>query len=193
MGRPKSVIFGVGINDADYVVQPTLNGKQIMCQFYQTWTGMLERCYSRKYHVRQPTYINCSACEEWHKFSNFKKWMERQDWQGKELDKDLLFVGNKVYSPEACVFVDSMTNNFTTDRASNRGATPIGVSLDKRSGKFTAQIRNPFTKKNDYLGTYIFADHAHKAWKKRKHELACQLADLQTDHRVAIALRLRYL
>jgi hypothetical protein len=33
---------------------------------------------------------------------------------------------------------------------------------------------------------------AHKAWQARKHELACMLADLQTDDRIASRLREMY-
>lgn len=119
--------------------------------------------------------------------------MEVQSWQGKQLDKDLLVKGNKFYSPENCVFVDRVTNSFTIDRGANRGVWPLGVSFDKRDVKFRAQCSNPFTKKNENLGYFTCSDEAHQAWKKRKHELACQLADLQTDKRVAAALRTRYL
>lgn len=185
-------VVGVGINDADYVVQPTVNGKRVCCPFYRTWKHMLERCYSSKYQTIQPTYVGCSVCEEWLTFSNFKKWMEAQDWEGKELDKDLLVKGNKVYSPETCVFVDSNTNLFTLDNSAARGESLIGTYFDKRRRKFMAYCSNPFTGKKEHLGMFKCQDQAHFAWKKRKYELACQLADLQSDNRVAKALRERY-
>ena len=66
------------------------------------------------------------------------------------------------------------------------------VCFHKRVKKFSATIGNPFTKKQEHLGYFTCPNEAHQAWKKRKHELACQLADIQTDQRVAEALRIRY-
>lgn len=189
----KKLVYSKGVNDADYVVQPTINGMRVTCPFYQVWVDMLKRCYDAKYQSRQPTYIDCITCKEWLIFSAFKAWMETRDWQGKELDKDLLVNGNKVYSPEACVFVDRVINNFTTDRGAARGDWPIGVIFCKNVGKFRSRICNPFTKKKEHLGYFVCSDAAHQAWRKRKHQIACQLADLQTDERVANALRTRYL
>lgn len=193
MGIDAKLVHGVGLNDADYAVTPIVNGKRNRCRFYRTWESMLNRCYSAKYQAKQPTYIGCYVCDEWLTFSNFKKWMEQQDWQGKELDKDLLFVGNKIYSPDTCVFVDKKTNSFANDHGAARGEWPIGVSFHKHVGKFSAQCGNQITEKREHLGYFTCPNEAHKAWKKRKHELACQLADLQNDERVADALRTRYL
>ena len=188
-----NLVYGVGINDANYKVKPVVNGKRAYCKFYDTWVHMLARCYSQKCQNKQPTYIGCSVCDEWLTFSNFKRWMESQDWEGKEIDKDLLFVGNRVYSPETCCFVSSTTNTFILHSLASKGSLPIGVYFNKPSKKYLAQCCNPITKKNENLGRFLCQNEAHKAWKKRKHELACMLADLQTDDRVAGALRTRYL
>lgn len=188
----RKLVYGVALNDADYAVKPVVNGKQLPCPFYQAWKDMLRRCYDTNFQAKKPTYARCSVADEWLVFSNFKRWMEMQDWIGKHLDKDILVKGNKVYSPNTCVFIDEATNNFTTDRAADRGEFPIGVSFRKDNGKFQALCRNQFTKKLEHLGFFTCTEQAHQAWKKRKHELACQLADIQTDGRVAAALRLRY-
>jgi hypothetical protein len=118
--------------------------------------------------------------------------MEKQDWEGLQLDKDLLFEGNKIYSAETCVFVTKAINTFTTDRGNDRGEWLIGVDWHKRVGKFKSQCRNPFTKKGEYLGYFACEQQAHKAWLKRKLELAHLLAAEQTDERVAKALIERY-
>lgn len=188
------LVHGVGINDAEYAVQPKVDGKQVTCPFYRVWQSMLTRCYSDKYQAKQPTYIGCMVCEEWLIFSNFRKWMVKQNWEGNQLDKDLLFKGNKKYSPEACVFVPRIVNSFTNDCGSARGNHLIGCCWHKTKGKFMARCSNPFTKKLEHLGTFNSELDAHKAWKRRKHELACQLADSShvTDERVANALRVRY-
>lgn len=187
------LIYGVALNDVGCFAQEAVNGSRVHCKFYATWKGVLERCYSKKCQDKHPTYIGCSLSNEWLVFSNFKRWMETQDWQGKEIDKDLLFVGNKIYSPYTCVFVDRLTNSFVIDCGASRGAYPLGVGWHIRVEKFQARCSNPFSKKREHLGYFSCQHEAHIAWKKRKRELACKLADLQSDKRVAEALRTRYL
>ena len=198
----RKLVYGVGVNDADYAVTKwesvgCVHGKQKrklvwVCPFYKTWTNMLERCYSIKYQERYPTYRGCSVSAEWLTFSVFKNWMETQDWQDKQLDKDLLFENNKVYSPESCVFVSGMVNNFTTDSGASRGELPIGVDWHKGTNKFRSSCSNPFTKKREYLGLFDCELEAHQVWLKRKLELAKELAAIQTDPRVTEALINRY-
>lgn len=193
MTKEKKTVYGVGVSDLDYKAHEFVNGVHAICAFYETWKGMLRRCYDEKYQKKKLTYVGCSVCEEWLTFSNFKAWMVNQYWRGKQLDKDILIKGNKVYSPETCVFVSALTNSFTTERYSARGQWPLGVTLERKSGKFVAQCCNPFLRKRQKIGRFTSDVDAHLAWKKRKHELACQLAELQSDERVAQALRLRYL
>ena len=200
--KTKKLVHGVGINDADYVVRRFetigyVNGKQKqklvwICPFYRTWKSMLERCYSIKYQERNPTYAECTVSNDWLTFSNFKSWMAAQDFEGNQLDKDLLFEGNKVYSPETCVFVSGMVNKFTTDRGAARGEFLIGVSWYKRDGKFVSKCCNPFTKKQEHLGLFDCEQEAHKAWLTRKLALAYGLSAIQEDTRVAEALINRY-
>lgn len=186
------LIQGVGINDAGYTVKPVINGKQVACVFFSKWERMITRCYSAVYQLKRPTYVGCVVCDEWIKFSNFKDWMENQDWAGKELDKDILGDG-KLYSPENCAFVDALTNTFINENLSSRGESPIGVDICKKTGRFRARCQNPFTKKLEHLGYFEDALDAHRQWKKRKHELSVRLSFMQEDSRVANALRARYL
>ena len=200
--KAKRLVYGVGLNDAGYVVQRFENlgyvdGKQKqkrvwICPYYNTWKSMIKRCYSAKYQENRPTYRGCSVSTEWHTFSSFRGWMEGQGWEGKNLDKDWLFEGNKVYSPETCVFVTPLVNNFTNDTVATRGEWLIGVHWDKRDGKFIARCSNPFSGKQENLGRFDCEQEAHNAWLKRKLELAHELAAIQTDERVAKALIDRY-
>ena len=199
--KAKKLVHGIGINDADYVVRRMetieVNGKRKQrmvweCPYYRVWHNMIQRCYSAKLQDRYPTYIGCTVSEEWLTFSNFRAWMEKQDWECKQLDKDLLFEGNKVYSAETCVFVTGEVNTFTLDRGASRGEWLIGACWDKEKSKFKSQCRNPFTKKGEYLGLFDCELEAHQAWLNRKLELAHLLAAEQTDDRVAKALIERY-
>lgn len=200
--KPKKKVHGVGINNADYVVVKYetieyVDGKQkqklvCFCPYYRVWKSMLQRCYSAKYQERNPAYKGCTVSDEWLTFTNFKSWMESQNWEGLQLDKDLLFEGNKVYSAETCVFLTRTVNMFTTDRGTARGELLIGVCCYKAAGKFQSSCNNPFTKKQEHLGYFDCEQEAHEAWARRKLELAQELAAIQTDQRVAKALIDRY-
>lgn len=193
MGSKNKLLFGVGVNDANYSIRKGPRGNNIVCRFYVRWADMIKRCYSTKHQAKRPTYIGCTVCHEWLTFSKFKTWMEKQDWEGKELDKDILVKGNKVYSPETCAFISKDLNKFTSERCASRGNHPLGVWFHAQNKNYVAECRNPFTKKRGHIGCFDCPHEAHQAWRKRKHELACQLADLQSDQRVAKALRTRYL
>jgi hypothetical protein len=189
----RKLVYGVGINDANYVTSPKVNGKQVSCIFYRTWKHMIDRCYSEKCQSTNPTYVGCAVSEQWHLFSTFKAWMEKQEWEGNQLDKDILIPENKVYSDENCIFVSNKLNSFLTDRGAARGSNLIGVHFCKRDRKYISQCNNPFTLKKERLGCFDSEIDAHNAWKKRKHELALIYADMQTDERIANALRIRFL
>lgn len=185
----KKLVQGVGINDATYATCPAVNGVRVTCQFYSIWSAMLRRAYSKNYKNRNPTYEGVTVCEEWHRFSVFKAWMETQDWEGKQLDKDLLVPGNKIYSPDTCIFVSSQVNCFLNKQTSSRGEFPIGVYFNKKNKKFLAQCRIlGYRARQEYLGLFDCPKEAHKAWLDRKRELAVELAALQSDGRVASAI-----
>lgn len=194
----RKLIYGVGIKDAEYKTIATRvldDGKQInvwICPFYRAWRDMLARCYSASYQSRYPAYVGCSVSEEWLKLSAFTEWMINQDWEGKCLDKDILFPGNKVYSGETCVFVESRLNLFLVDRRADRGAYPLGVSRINGNGNFRASCSNPWSRKNESLGVFASPEAAHEAWRACKHRHALVFADMQDDPRIACALRSRF-
>lgn len=196
--KVRKLVCGVGINDADYIYKTWetlgfINGKRKtrvtwICPFYSRWKHMITRCYSERQQKVQPTYLGCSVCEEWLTFSKFKSWMETQDWEGKELNKDLLVKGNRIYSVQTCIFVSKIVNRFLNGNGSQRGKYQLGVSLEGYTGKFKAQCRNPLTNKKEYLGLFESEIKAYEAWLARKQELATLLAGQQMGERVAQAL-----
>lgn len=187
-----NIVFGVGINDANYKVTTTAEGKMKYCVFYSRWRGMLRRCYDEKQLQKSPTYRGCTVAPEWHSFMNFRSWMLEQDWEGdKQLDKDLLIEGNKIYSPDTCIFVSCQVNNFLTDSNASRGALPIGVSWGKQQGKYKVHCQD-LGKGNKFLGLYDSVEDASEAYTQYKRKLAIYLASIQENKRIADALTRRY-
>ncbi len=198
MRAKNTLVFGHGINDAGYSVTryKVIDGKnrQVwMCPIYRTWRDMLGRCYSNAYQRKKPTYIGCSVTASWLVFSNFSRWMLLQEWQGMALDKDIIFKSNKVYAPDNCTFVTQALNSFLNDYVNGLGNFPIGAAWVTSKRKFQCQCHNPFLGIREKLGDFNSPDDAHEAWRKRKHQHALRYADLQTDPRLAQALRIRYL
>jgi hypothetical protein len=184
--KRNKLVYGIGINDADYNIQPIIDGKQVMCKYYSTWAKMLQRCYYPKLHARHPTYIGCTVTKEWLTFSNFKKWMMLQDWEGKCLDKDILIQGNKIYSPETCMFVSDAINLLFIKRDANRGQYKLGVSFNKGNDKYVAQCK--IDGKTKHLGYYLTEEEAYQAYKVFKTAHIRSIANKQTDERLKQAM-----
>jgi hypothetical protein len=194
----RKLLQGVGINDAKYAVKLSqvvdgVRKKLWVCPYYSRWEGMLQRCYSPKYLERRPTYKGCRVCEEWLTFSNFKAWMEIQDWEGKHLDKDILVDGNKIYSPETCVFILPIINSFILDSSGVRGKLPLGVSINENC--IRSRCSDPFKIRGYHIGYFKTPEEAYQAWRERKHQYAVELANSEyvTDERVKKVLLTKYL
>lgn len=149
---------------------------------------MLNRVYGKSHQ----SYEGCSVVREWHYLSKFKTWMEKQDWEGNQLDKDILIKGNKVYGPDTCVFVTRETNMFILDKHAGRGQYPTGVCYDSSRNKFISHISINSNGTLKFLGRFENPEEAHLAWLHAKIELAGELAEKQDDPRVAKALVDRY-
>jgi len=184
----RKLVHGKGVNDAEYIVNIKNSTKQESCPFYKRWVGMLERCYSEKLHKKNPTYKDCSVCSEWLTFSNFKEWMIKQDWEGQQLDKDLILPGNKIYSPSTCVFLPSAINSLMNNAGSIRGKYPIGVSKYKKNGLYTAKIS--LNGKLKGLGYYKTQEEASFVYLTAKSDHIKDIVKNQPkmDERVAKAL-----
>jgi len=196
------LVYGVGINDVNYFVCKTssvggVNKIIWTCPYYEKWRGMLRRCYSEKHQAKAPTYVGCTVDPDWLYLSNFVKWVDEQpnrDWQNCHLDKDLLVKDNKHYSPSTAVFVSPIVNTFVIDRGNFRGGCMLGVDLLRDGGwlSYRASCSDPFKVNKQHVGCFKTEMEAHLAWQAKKHEYACQLADLQSDEIVAEVLRTKY-
>jgi len=182
------IVYGVGIRESgEYAVSN--NGKHTTV--YTLWKNMLARCYSKVSLKNRPTYIGCEVSGDFLYFQKFAHWYSSQPKaEGVEyqVDKDLLVKGNKIYSENYCVLVPRKVNMFLCKSNSVRGQWPIGVSFDKRSEKFIAQMHN---REIGYLGSYTNPTSAYLAYKSAKELAAKKLArDYQgrCDERVIEAL-----
>jgi len=101
------LIFGVGFFGVGRF-RARENGK--LTVRYNTWADMIQRCYDPKWHDKKPTYTGCTVCDEWHNYQVFSEWFEDNYIEGFQLDKDIKIDGNKVYSPETCMFVSGKDN-----------------------------------------------------------------------------------
>jgi len=186
----RKLIHGVGINDADYIVRPRVDGKSKLCSYYERWHNMLTRCYSAVEHARSPTYIDCTVCEEWLTFTNFKIWMKSQEWKGKHLDKDAILPNNKIYSPEFSSFVSRDINNAIESRENKRllNGLPQGVRYLSRSKTYECRIK--INGKIIKLGKFSTTKLCELAFNNAKADRFISLANTETDDRVANGLRL---
>ena len=159
----------IWVNDADYTVR--------YCPIYHKWRDMRNRCYNEKYQIQQPSYKDCFVCKEWWTFSNFKKWMEQQNWQGKQLDKDIICSGNREYGPKTCIFVAHWLNTLICENKKQRGKYPMGVHF--RYGSYTASIKKNGKKK--HIGSYKTEKEASDAYCKEKSKHILEIANNLTS------------
>lgn len=159
----KTPLYGVGVNDcSERVFLSKKHDKSYAC-----WRSMFVRCYSKIYQAECPTYKGCSVCEEWHLFSNFKKWFDDNYKVGYALDKDIIIQGNKVYSPATCCFVPQRINNLLTDHRAARGQNAIGVNFSKKLNKFIARYSSKG--KSIHIGCFDTEHEAYEAYKQAKY------------------------
>lgn len=173
-------VCGVGfIGVGDYKTSDG-NGKHTKC--YITWRNMNERCYDPKFHEKFPTYENCKVCKEWNNYQEFAKWDDENYYEvGNEqmmLDKDILCKGNKIYSPNTCIYVPQFINSLFTKSNKSRGELPIGVT--KNGNRFVAQL-NKGTGKPIYLGIYSTPKEAFQAYKIAKEKYIKEVAEEYKD------------
>ena len=181
-------VVGVGITGDEVVSR---DGK--LTQEYLVWKSMLLRCYDKEVKMKQPTYIECRASENFKFLEYFSKWCNKQigfknnNWQ---LDKDILVKGNKIYSEDTCCFVPMEINVALTKSDKSRGKYLVGVTLNKQGTGYVARVQVGGGKRK-HLGTYATQTLAFAAYKQGKEDYIKSLANKwkdQIDPRVYEAL-----
>jgi len=173
----KKLVYGVGFNDKTKPAK--IDGKFV--KEYDLWKHMIQRCFSEKEQTRHPTYKGCSVSDNFLHYSFFYDWCQEQIGFGKVddkgrswcLDKDILFVRNKLYSEDTCVFVPQEMNKFFNERGNARGDCPVGVCFNKQAGKFRAKCN--VNGKIQHLGSFDTPQEAFTVYKTFKEKLCKQL------------------
>jgi hypothetical protein len=108
--------------------------------FHKTWQNMINRCHNPTYNDKYKSYSDCSVIEGWYDFRNFREWCEHTHPYNTEvkfeLDKDMRLQGNRVYSPETCMWIPKKLNQYINEVKGASSVTGVkGVSPAMRSGE----------------------------------------------------------
>jgi hypothetical protein len=148
---------------------------------YKTWHDMIRRCYSEKFHAHHHSYKDCLVCEEWHDFQNFGDWYDENYYEIENeqmhLDKDILIKGNKVYSPDTCIFTPRRINVLFVKKGSKNNNLPIGVVFNNRKNKkYVARCGNG-EGKTVSINSFYTPEEAFYCYKKFKELLIRDVAN----------------
>ena len=95
------------------------------------------------------------------------------------IDKDILYKGNKLYSPSKCCLVPQRVNNLLLKSNAIRGNLPIGVHFHQVNGTYIAQCGGHGNGR--YLGSYDTPIEAFNAYKKDKEREIKEIARIEYD------------
>lgn len=160
-------LLGVGVNDFTQSIQ-NIDGK-IIWQ-YRLWANILYRCYKGDKCLG---YRNNTIDEKWLSFNSFYDdiskipFNERYETHSYQVDKDILSKGLHHYSNDTVCFIPQQLNKILTLRTNARGQYKLGVSLDKKSNKFRAQINK--NGKRYVIGWYDNQDDGYIAYCNAKN------------------------
>lgn len=164
----RATICDFGINDADYVVSPKINGNREPCPAYATWRGMIQRCTDAEYKNKRPAYRDVTVWHGWQRFMSFRKWWLCNYVEGWELDKDIFSGINKIYSPATCIFIPQWLNVFLQEKKNS--GSPTGVFYEESRGKFKASVN--YEKKTINIGRFETKEEALDAYIAEKIRIA---------------------
>ena len=174
--------LGVDRNNKVPKISEFKNGRWCDTWEYSKWNRMLQRCFDSKYKEKHQTYKDVTCCNRWLCFANFLEDFEilKQEYNWSEdeklnLDKDILYKGNKIYSLENCVLVPQWINSLFTKRDNDRGEYPIGVSYYKQSKKYEAYCN--INGKKTSLGYYNTPEQAFNTYKIAKEQEIKRIAE----------------
>ena len=175
-------VCGVG-----YIGYETVKEDDKYLQSYKSWRQILIRGYDKTFKEKNKSYSDCLVWDEWSYYGDFKKWFNENYYEveGEQMhiDKDILYKGNKIYSPKTCCYVPQRINTLFTKSNVLRGKYPIGVSYRKDINKFISRcsVFNNGKKQNVHLGRFKTPIEAFSAYKEFKENYIKQVADEYKD------------
>ena len=201
--RTKKLVYGIGIND---VMISGFSTSKIGTR----WYNIIKRTDRRDPNIYSfETYKDCTLDPRWFKLSAFKEWSEQwDDYENKEIDKDILIPGNKIYGPETCLMVRKSVNLFFkpnikrdlprgvhhVSKFKEGGKNPYSASIvrcgEKKKTQSTQGPANSKTNKfgRIHLGHYPTIEEASVAYESARKEQIQFLIETETDIRVKNAL-----
>lgn len=139
---------------------------------YDAWRNMIFRCYRKK--ERAPAYFDrVTVCEEWQNFQNFASWYEENYYETEgrlHLDKDILYPGNIIYSPEKCLLVPQRINMLFVNLPNKHGL-PNGIRRTETTNKYSA------TYNGKSLGVYNTLYAAYEVYSNKKEKVIQEIAN----------------
>ena len=177
-------VYGIGFLGIGKHKSICEDNPQKTCKKYETWRGLFKRCYDEKSLAKSPTYRECDVCNEWHNYQVFGDWYDENYYEvpneKMELEKDILVKGNKLYSPETCIFVPKTINNLFIRTNLRRRNLPTGVT--KYKDKYMATVSNKKENNSQYIGTFDTPEKAFMAYKKAKEEIIKEYAEIYKQY-----------
>ena len=138
---------------------------------YGIWRSMISRCYNEK-DQHYKNYHDCNVDPVWHNYQIFATWFIMNmpdDYSGAKyhLDKDIKIPGNRIYSPDTCIFIESKTNLIYSHTRNLRQITlqaPTGEIVQIVN---TSQFASKHNMSNRYVNRMIcsLSQDFHGGWK----------------------------
>lgn len=146
---------------------------------YKKWLNMVHRCYDNSFKAYEDKYV----CNEWLCFENFEKWFDENYYEIENevmcLDKDILVKGNKVYSPNTCIFVPNSINILFTNLKNENRDSLIGTHYSKEKDSYIAYCN--INGETTYIGIFKTEIDAFNAYKEAKEKHIKEVADKYKD------------
>lgn len=142
-----------------------VNGKCQHTRSDLTWANMRNRC--KNDGIVYPSYVGCAMSENFKDFQYFVNWHRNQigySLPDYDLDKDILYAGNLLYSESTCVKIPHFLNTFTKGQTRVKDGLKQGVTEFK--GRYMSQISIDGV--NKYLGLFATEDLAHEVYVNAK-------------------------
>lgn len=169
-------VFDIGMVGNKY---PTIISKTKKTKEYNIWYSILRRSYSDYYKSMFPTYKDVTCDPVWFYYDNFYNWVHSQSNyeaiknMDYNIDKDILFKGNRIYTPEKCTLVPQYINKLIIKQESTRGDCLIGVVRNK-NGTYGVYCNDG--KNQKHINNYKSELDAFFAYKEYKEKTIKRIA-----------------